>query len=158
MGRPHGLDGEMMLRPHNRRGAELAAGTAVILERGGVREERRLERVRPTADGWLVRLDGVASRDDAAALVNAGVRMRRSALPALAPGEFYVDDLLGCAVTGDDGRALGTVQSVFWNGAHDVMVIRRDEVEHLVPVVAQVVRDVDPAAGKIVVTWDDDDG
>src|SRR4051794_38050293 len=94
VGRPPGPGGGRVLRPHTRRGVELDAGTAVILERDGVREERRLQRVRPTADGWLVRFEGVTSRDDAAALVNAPVRMRRAALPALAPGEFYVDDLL----------------------------------------------------------------
>ena len=43
---------------------------------------------------------------------DAGARCgcRARALPPLAPGEFYVEDVVGCAVEDEDGRPLGVVR------------------------------------------------
>ena len=124
IGKPHGLDGEMTLRTHNPRGADLAKVPELIFERGQAREVRRLRTARRRADGWLVRVDGITSRDAAAAMTHVPVRVRKQALPALEPGEFFVEDLLGCQVQTVEGDVLGTVDSIFWNGAHDVLSVQ----------------------------------
>ena len=63
--------------------------------------------MRPVADGYLVHLAGVDDREAAAALTLAEVRVARAALPPLGPGEYYVEDVVGCAVEDEDGRAAG---------------------------------------------------
>ena len=147
VGRPHGLGGELTLRPHNTSatapsalgaavgagmgGGAGAAGTGRIsrvwLEKEGLRREWRVDALRRAGPVWIFRLAGIDSRDSADTLTNAVVRIARSALPALAEGEFFVEDLVGCAVVNDDGRALGSVASLFWNGAQDIMVVRAGE-------------------------------
>ena len=176
IGKPHGLDGEMTLRAYNLHGADLAKVPELIFERGQGRDARRLRTARRRADGWLVRVEGVDSRDAAAALTHTPVRVLKQALPALGPGEFFVEDLLGCEVRTVDGDVLGLVDTIFWNGAHDVMSVQQTVhggqvegadagegggagkarpavVEHLIPLVPNFLHTVDPAARQVVVVW-----
>jgi 16S rRNA processing protein RimM len=119
---------------------------------------RRLLASRRVNDGYLVRIEGVSDREAAATLTLSEVRASRAALPPLAPGEFYVEDLAGCAVEDETGRPLGTVQGTFWNGAHDVAtVVTADGSERLIPIVAAHVLAVDVSGRKMQVRWDDDD-
>ena len=121
-------------------------------------ERRRLLGCRRVNDGYLVRLDGVPHREAAAALTLSEVRAPRAALPPLGPGEFYVEDIPGCAVEDESGRPLGTVQGTFWNGAHDVVtVVGPDGVERLIPLVPAHVLAVDAPGRKMQVRWDHDD-
>ena len=153
LGRPHGTSGELFLHTHNGRGTDLADISTLILDRDGVREPRRLLEARRTADGWLVCLEGVSSREVAATLTHARVRLPREVLPRLAEGEFFVEDILGCAVRHENGADLGVVEGTFWNGAHDVMVVAGAR-EQLIPLVPDFVRSVDAVGRLVVVAWD----
>jgi 16S rRNA processing protein RimM len=108
-------------------------------------------------------LDGVDSRAAAEALTNAPVWVSRGALPPLAPGEFYVEDVVGCQVETEEGHTLGVIEGIFWNGAHDVMTVSAgpgasEPAESvLIPVVPTFVRAVDPALGRVVVAWEGHD-
>ncbi|MBC8133754.1 MAG: 16S rRNA processing protein RimM [Deltaproteobacteria bacterium] len=164
IGRPHGLDGEMTLRAYNPRGADLSTVPALIFEQGTARETRRLRTVRRRADGWLVRVEGVDSRDAAAAMTHVPVRVAKQALPPLGAGEFFVEDLLGCQVRTVEADDLGVVDSIFWNGAHDVMSVREQSApgkqaggEHLIPLVPEFLHLVDAPHRQIVVAWQRDD-
>ena len=152
LGRAHGLRGELTLRPHNLAGRDLGSLGELILERAGGRETRRIQAIRPGAGGWLLKLVGVDTRTDAEALTNVPVRVRRAALPRLTAGEFFVADTVGCEVFAEDGRRLGMVADVFWNGAQDVLMVQ-GESELLIPAIGEFLRAVDIAARKIVVVW-----
>jgi 16S rRNA processing protein RimM len=152
MGRAHGLRGEIALRLHNPGGADLSRVAELILEKDGVRQTHRVQTIRGVSDGWLVKIVGVDSRTDAERLTNHQVRVRRAALPRLPDGEFFVADTVGCEVHAEDDRLLGVVAEVFWNGAHDVMIIRGDS-ELMVPMIEQFLRAVDISARRIVVSW-----
>jgi len=130
----------------------------LLIGRDAVWARRRLLGSRRVNDGYLVRLEGVPDREAAAALTLSEVRAPRAALPPLAPGEFYVEDIAGCAVEDETGRELGRVQGTFWNGAHDVAtVVAPDGSERLIPIVAAHVVSVDAPGRKMQVRWDDDD-
>lgn len=86
--------------------------------------------------------------------MGAEVFVSRSLLPATAPGEFYWNDLEGLRVRTIEGVELGTVSHLFATGANDVLVVK-GERERLVPFIRDsVVREIDIAAGTIVVDWD----
>jgi len=157
-GRPHGVTGEISLRPYNARGRELASVREVHLSHDGRWTTHQLVGCRPVEGGYLCRLAGVGDRDAAAKLTLAEVRVARTALPPLAPGEYYVEDVLGCAVEDVSGRSLGVARGTFWNGAHDVMTAAGpDGHEHLIPLVPDFVLLVDGPGRKITVRWDPDD-
>jgi 16S rRNA processing protein RimM len=160
LGRPHGLRGEITLRPHNAAGGDLGLVTELILERTGgaagarqlVQEVRRLQSIRPGGGGWLVKFAGIDTRTDAEPLTNVPVRVRRTALPPLGPGEYFVADTIGCEVFTEDGRRLGLVADTVWNGAHDVLLVK-GEGELMIPAIGEFVRTVDVAARKVTVAW-----
>jgi 16S rRNA processing protein RimM len=96
---------------------------------------------------YLIEVAGVGDRDQADALRGCEVAVARDVL-ALAPGEFLVADLLGCAVHDAAGRALGTILSSFSNGAQDILEL---DSGLLIPLVPDWVLAVDIAARRVLV-------
>ena len=157
-GRPHGVTGEIMFRPHDAHSDALDTIRRVTVVRAGQAKPHDVASARPVHGGYLVRLAGVEDRDAAAAFTLAEVRVPRAALPALAPGEYYVEDVVGCAVEDEAGRALGVVRGTFWNRAHDVAtVVDGAGAERLLPLVPDVVVAVDGPGRKMRVRWEDHD-
>jgi 16S rRNA processing protein RimM len=154
LGRPHGVRGEIALRPFNSggtglEGTELPAPVQLVRDKD--RREMTMVSARLANDLYLVRLEGIETRDQAAVLTNFELWLPRAALPPLDPDEFYVEDLIGCTVVDLEGRARGTVRASFWNGAQDVLTVEGPDGEVLVPAVAEFLREVDLDARRLVV-------
>jgi 16S rRNA processing protein RimM len=158
LGRPHGIRGDIYFRPHNPQSRAFDEVQELLIVRGGESRRYHVTSMRPVADAYIAHLDGVEDREAAAALGLAEVRVARAVLPALGPGEYFVEDVVGCAVEGEDGRPLGVVRGTLWNGAHDVATVDgADGRERLIPLVPEFVLNVDTPARKMIVRWDDDD-
>lgn len=116
---------------------------------------RTVEQAKAHGTALVVKLKGVDDRAQAEALQGATVELPRERLPALEAGRYYWDDLVGLEVVNESGTVLGKVQSLFSNGAHDVMVLAgpKGESERLLPWVPAVVRAVDLEGGRIDVVW-----
>ena len=158
LGKPHGVQGEISLRLFNLESPSLTELSSVILERAGERTSRVVKRSRPFGKGLLLMFAGVSSREQAAALTLSRVRIDRAALPPPGPGEYFVSDVIGCEVFAEDGSRLGIADETFWNGAHDIMIVRDStgagaETEHLIPLVPDFIREVDASRRVIRVTW-----
>ena len=114
-------------------------------------------RGRDTGKHVLAQIPGVADRDAAEALRGTEILVPRSALPPPKPGEYYWVDLEGLRVVTTEGVALGTVSHLFSPGANDVVVVRDDERERMIPFVQpQFVTGIDFDSGVITVDWDPD--
>jgi 16S rRNA processing protein RimM len=158
VGRPHGIRGELWLRPHNTQGgSSLASLRKMLLVRDGVARSYDVASLNVVPDGAIVKFAGVDTREAAAALTLAEVRAPRASLPPLAPGEYYVGDVIGCAVVREDGTALGVAKGTFWNGAQDVMIVDGEAGEHLIPMIPNFVVTVDVPGRKVVVSWEGHD-
>ena len=141
VGRPHGLDGSFhVTRP---RPVLLAPGATVRV--GDV--ARAIVRRAGTEQRPIVRLAGLEDRAAVEALRGADLLVDRAAAPALAPGEYWEEDLVGCAVVAASGRELGRVQELRALPSCEVLVVG----ELLVPMVGDAVRAVDVTARRIVV-------
>lgn len=104
--------------------------------------------------GVVARLEGIDTRDAAAKVVGATIRIRRAQLAPLGADEFYHADLAGLDVVTQDGCKLGQVDHLFETGANAVMVVR-GERERLIPFTPGVaVLAVDVDARRITVDWD----
>ena len=141
VGRPHGLDGSFhVTRPRSvllRLGGAVRIGAAVheIVRRAGTDE-------RP-----ILRLRGVDERAGAEALRGEELLVAREDAPPLAPGEYWAEDLEGCAVVTPAGRELGIVQRMRPLPSCEVLEVG----ELLVPMVGDGVLEIDVAARRIVV-------
>jgi 16S rRNA processing protein RimM len=158
LGRAHGVRGEMTFRPYNPGGTDLGELrlplTVELRDRSpsAGSSPATLVSARPFKDGALVRFEGIDSPERASSFTNRELCVPRAALPPLDDGEFYVADLVGCAVVDLSGRPRGTVAGCFWNGSQDILQIRDAAGEELLlPAVEQFLREVDLAARRIVV-------
>ncbi len=144
VGRPHGLDGSFhVTRPRGmllKLGAALQIGSDVheIVRRAGTEE-------RP-----ILRLRGVDLRAGIEALRGADLLEQRADAPPLPDGEYWAEDLEGCAVVTQDARELGVVQRLRPLPSCEALEVG----DLLVPMVGDAVLSIDIAARRIVV----DDG
>lgn len=124
--------------------------------RGQVRELRGA-RGHEGGKSLIARIPDVEDRDAAEALRGIEIHVTRDVLPPPKADEFYWVDLEGLDVVTVDGVPLGRVAHLFSTGANDVMVVRDDTRERMVPFVRpQFVTAIDLAAGRITVDWDPD--
>lgn len=134
-----------------------------IRRRGEEWREVQVEAWKPHADGFIVKLDAVNVKEEAALLTGMDIGIKRSSLPALQDGEFYLVDLEGCTVIGLDDVNLGVVSRVVDQGAAPYMVVspsdqtKGEPRERLIPYVkGPIVTHVDLDAKTIRVEWGED--
>ncbi|MEO8223467.1 MAG: ribosome maturation factor RimM [Gammaproteobacteria bacterium] len=133
------------------------------LRQDGQESLRRVLVGQAQGDGVVASLEGVDSRDAAAALVGSEIEVDRAVLgPGIgvnepgqsAPGEFFWVDLQGMEVRTQAGESFGIVEQLFETGANDVMIVI-GEGRHLIPFLyGTVVRAVDGDRRVITVDWD----
>jgi 16S rRNA processing protein RimM len=99
---------------------------------------------------YLLSLKGLADRDAADALRGQAVWARRADLPPLGEEEFYVTDLIGCAVHDQAGAQVGTVADIEHIAGRDLLVLSRPGGgEALVPLLPEFVTSVDLPARRV---------
>ena len=148
--RAHGIRGEVVIVTHDPEST--LVGELETLWIGG--SERRVTGARGTHRGWLVQLEGVATRNDAEALRGQLVEVDRSVLE-LADDEVLLADLVGCRVVQKDGAPWGTIAAIE-GSMQDLLVIHDGDIERLLPLVDEFVTDIDLDNG--VVTVDPPEG
>ncbi|OGS97946.1 MAG: ribosome maturation factor RimM [Gallionellales bacterium RIFCSPLOWO2_12_FULL_59_22] len=84
------------------------------------------------------------------------IAVPRSSLPQQGEGEYYWSDLIGLAVVNEAGVTLGTVANLLETGANEVLSVKGDSGEMLIPFVAQAIRRVDLKNSTIHVDWSAD--
>lgn len=100
-----------------------------------------------------VRFSHIHDRDQAALLRGCTIYIPREAFAQTDDNEFYWADLMGMSVQNRDNMTLGKVSKLLETGAHDVMVVRGEYGEKLIPFVSQFIDDVDQDKRIINVDW-----
>ena len=155
LGAPYGIKGWIHVQSHTDPAQGLLEYREWVLRfASGERLTRRLVQGRVHSGGLVVQLEGVADRDEAAALTGAGVEVDRAALPPPGEREYYRADLVGFSVHNLEGAELGTVSHFVDLPSGAVMVTRAPGGrEHWVLAAPKHLRKVDPVARRILVDW-----
>lgn len=152
-----GVQGWVKILSHTEpREAILAYRPWILRQRGS---ERQIPRVtgRPQGRGLVAHLPDIDTREQAETLIGAEIWIPRSQLPKPKPGEYYWVDLEGLRVVNTEGVEFGRVSHVFATGSNDVLSVRDEGRERLVPFIKDdVIKRVDLDAGVIEVDWDPD--
>jgi len=152
----HGVSGNVRLKliGGNASVAEEALRNAptISAQRDGVFERELVlttlkKQVQPKG-GWIARFKGVTDRLEAEELYGCNLLVAEQSLPSLPDGEFYVDQLLGCAVVTHAGRPLGDLADILNAPAHDVYVTSTGA---MIPAVSAHVMSVNVETRTIVV-------
>jgi len=126
------------------------------LKRDGEWREMKVGAARVHGNTLVAQLDGVGTREAAAAYRGFEIGVPRKALPAASSGEFYRADLIGLKVVNRQHEELGRVERIVETGANDVLAVKDGNQEILIPFIADAIEQVDVAAGVIAVDWSRD--
>ncbi len=152
--RPHGVRGELR--------AEIVTGYPELLSQyrffflsapnsPDVGRQYPVEGVRLHAGIALLKLGGCDDRNAAEELRGLLVQVPIEEAVPLEADEYYHFQIIGVNVVTEAGESLGKVVQVLETGANDVFVVRGPLGEVLLPAIDEVVRELDPAAGRMVV-------
>ena len=152
LGAPHGVRGEMRLKSYTEDPLAIA-DYKPLTDEAGARPFKILSARLVKDDMLVVRLEGVADRDKAAALTNTRLYAPRDLLPPVEDeDEFYQADLIGLKVEATNGEAIGTVLAVLDFGAGDILEIEPASGGRpiMLPFTKAVVPRVDIAGGRLI--------
>lgn len=115
---------------------------------------RTVRDVRRRGRGITAYLDGVNNRDQALALTDSQIAIKREWLRRLPAGEYYWFELTGLRVFNQNSEELGVITELFETGANDVLVVEGRGRRYLIPYVAdKVVTTVDRNQRRMTVEW-----
>ena len=191
-GAPHGVKGEFRLHPVTdfperfTRTREVylvldgrtRAGGGAAGDADETARKYRVHEARPAGGGpaagagaaggpWIMSLEGVTTREEAAALRGALLKVPQEELTPLPEGRFYLFQVVGLNAVTEDGRPVGTVVDVLKYQANDVYVVRPEaagsgtdggtggtgggkQADYLVPAIHQAVAEIDVKGGRLV--------
>lgn len=151
--KPQGRKGEVAVEPFTDRPDRFPGlRHAWVPAGGGAAREVTVSSCWPHKGRFVLKLEGVDSIDAAEALRGMELRIREEDLHPLPAGSYYHHQLRGLRVEDGGGAEVGRVEDILETGAEaPVLVVRGARGETLVPLAESFVRQVDLAAGKLVV-------
>jgi 16S rRNA processing protein RimM len=149
---PFGLRGQVKMKVVTDRLDHLARRVRTLYL-GEQRRPYQLTKLASPKPGVAVlTLDGVTTREAADELRRAEVYIREHEAAPLDEDEYYIHQLYGLHVFTEDGQQLGTVREVLETGANEVLVVTRiGQSDALLPMIKDVVQELDIPGGRIVV-------
>ena len=147
VGKPHGISGEVHVIRISDDPARFAPGGRLVHENG-----RRLvvESARPHRDRFLVKFEGIDTRNDAEGL-RGPLYVPLEDARELEADEFWPHELTGCDVILVSGQNVGRISGVVPGAAQDLIEIETDAGARLVPLVKAIVTGVDLDSRLVVI-------
>lgn len=157
IGAPHGIKGWVKIHSYTEEPLKILDYSPWFIKQGGDWQTVEVLDARPHGRVIVASLQGNDSRDQAEQMKNIEIAVQRQQLPAPATGEYYWVDLIGLQVINTRNEKLGIVDRLMETGANDVLVVREQGVERLIPYVPnEFVLEVNLDEGFIQVDWDSD--
>jgi 16S rRNA processing protein RimM len=161
VGAPFGLKGFVKVRPFSGEIDHLLKLTRVTLRQDGTEKTIDIEATIPILPKMAVKFAGINSPEAARPLGGAELITGREQASPLAPGEYYVEDLRGLAVTAADarpggisggaGEILGYITGIVEGGGGDLVEIRLSIGGcRLVPFRKEFFAPINPETGRVI--------
>ncbi|MGM1062785.1 ribosome maturation factor RimM [Saccharothrix sp. Mg75] len=151
----HGITGELAVDVRtDSPEARFAPGAVLAAKlRDGTSRDLTVTAARNHSGRLLVRFEEVLTRDVAETLRGTLLLGSTDDLPPTGdPDEFYDHELEGLSAELVDGTKIGTVHEIVHGPGGELLVLRTERGEQLVPFVREIVPTVDVAGGRVVLT------
>ena len=142
-----GLKGEIRIRVLTDFPERFCPGGSFLLE--GV--AYTIEGIKSSKDALILKLEGVDNPEEALKLRHLTLEIPEDERYPLPEGVYYHYQLIGLEVYSTEGARLGKVIQILSTGSNDVYVMETNGKEVLIPAVADVVKNIDPDAGRITI-------
>ncbi|MGI5839119.1 MAG: ribosome maturation factor RimM [bacterium] len=130
---------------------------ALTWQKGNAAVELILEKARRHKNMVVLKFGGYDDIAAAETLVGGTLNIHRRETVKLPTGHYYFFEIIGLAVFTNSGEYLGKISEVLRTGGNDVYVVRAEAApgklarEILLPAIKDVVKTIDPAAGRMTV-------
>jgi len=145
--KPFGIKGEIRIRPFTESLYAFERSSTLIFDQSS----HHVVGIRRHKDNVLVSLEGIDTPEKASELTGRLVKTGEENLPAKEEDEYYWFELIGMSVRTKDGDDLGEVTGIIPTGANDVLSVQGDYGEVLLPMIDDVLVEVDTHTGIIIV-------
>lgn len=141
-----GVRGELKCDPTSAGRTVIVAGAQLHCRHPDLPATVRIESVRTHKNRLLLRITGVEDGEAATAYAGATLLAPRADVP-LQAGEYFDEDLVGCAVYGKNEIAYGCVERVEHFPSSDMLVVEG----RMIPMVGAIVKEIDLEGRRIVI-------
>lgn len=140
----HGFKGDVKLRLDVDYPEEYSELESVLVDTGGALVPFFFE-VYDLEDKGFVRahLEGVDDESGAERIVGCDLFLPLTLLPELSGNEFYYHEIIGWEVLDHEHGSIGFIEEVREGNAHDLIVVRNDKTDILIPVADEFIKKVD---------------
>jgi 16S rRNA processing protein RimM len=150
----HGLRGEVKVDLYTDFPERFAPGEQLML--GADLVEVEIAAVRPHKEFLLIRFEGIDDRNAADQFRGLWLFIDENNAAELEEGAYWIHDLIGLRVVGEDAVELGELVDVLITGANDVYVVRlaagvQRQQDLLLPAIPEVIKAVDLDKGVMTV-------
>ena len=142
LGKPYRFNGDIKFLPYN-------IETKISLQNKSIYLGDDLRNIKKYfVEGYnkkrkILKIEGVNSRELAVTFSKKKLFIDREYLPKISDDSYYLIDLIGCDVFEKNNIRVGIVQDVLNLPANDVLVVKKDNKEFLIPLIDDVVKFID---------------
>ena len=146
----HGVRGMVRIQPWCDSAEFFCTLKKVYLDNEG-KDKLSVNKSSPHGNVVIAAIKGIESIEEAEKYRNKVIYMDRKDA-RLDDGQYFITDLIGCAVFDvDSGKNLGTISDVSQTGANDVWHIKQNDKEYLIPAIDEVVVFVNLEDEKVII-------
>ncbi len=148
----HGLRGEVKVAVWMDYPEEFEALETVYLKTRKETLKLTVKNVRYQKNNLIVKFAEFNDINEVEQYKNCVLYADRDELGELPEGVHYIVDLIGLEVYNEEGEKLGVIADVINNGASDIYDVKREGKKNLLlPVIDEVVKEIDIEGGKVTV-------
>lgn len=156
LGSSYGVRGWMHLYSFTSSPADIFTYTPLYLQDLGNWTSCKVIEWKSYKDHFVVKLDKISTKTIADYYVNAKLGTYKTSFKELPPNTYYWYELIDFMVFNLQNEYLGKVVDILETGANDVLVVRDNVRERLIPYIDQAIQAVKLDLCQILVDWDKD--
>lgn len=147
----HGLRGDVKVTAWTDLPEDFEDIEKVYIKRHGENEVLTVSKVKYQKNNLIVKFKEINDINDAEKYKGQILFADRDDLWELEDGVYYIADLIGLDVYDENGK-IGVIADVFNTGANDIYDVKREGKKNLLlPVIDDVVKEIDLESGKVTV-------
>lgn len=159
LGRPYGLKGWQHLQTFTQPPENIFEYKGWYVLHKKLWQPVKLAEYKLHGSTWIIHLEGINTKEEAALYSNFSIAVLRNELPRLEEGEYYWSDLEGLSVFTKEGLSLGKIEYLYENTGQDIMAVKsalpgqQSKERHIPFIWEETVLEVDIIENKVIVDW-----